>query len=387
MEDLRTRIRHLNFVRNPAEEGVVHQVARFQVRRENDELIEWYLDLLAIGQVEKVIAFFERHDPAVEQFVNGHSLAAKVVDQKDSAITLQLERGLADFRRRVLRHFQLTHRELSACDHRRAVNAYPALINLGRVVLCHSLCTIRNNHVDCGIKDTNQLAIDSERSWNPHCRPERSRNSFRDACLSVTRLAKQKQSSPGVDGRAKLLKQHWVQQQVRKCPLQVFHADRSPDGTLLANAVDVLLQWNRCRAKVGTLARQFVGSLEAFFRDDIGVVASNCFTFERYQLLFSNFVEIGFDEAKRQLDVAGDASSGHGPAGSKQFQKKPGNLVTVDSCLAKFLRWTRHKFFRWRRCRGIQRRNSRIRFRPGRKFRSRMNRRCSHICSCCRNGG
>ncbi len=89
-------IEHFDLVGNAAQERVVDQVVRLQVGREDEELIEGHLDLLAVGQVQEVVALFERHDPAVEQLDDAHPLAAEVVDHQRAAVALELQRGFAD---------------------------------------------------------------------------------------------------------------------------------------------------------------------------------------------------------------------------------------------------------------------------------------------------
>ena len=78
------RIADFDLVGNAAEEGLVGQVGRLQVRDEDDELLEGHLNLLAGGQRQEVVAVFQRNDPAIEQVGGRNPLPAEVVDQAGS---------------------------------------------------------------------------------------------------------------------------------------------------------------------------------------------------------------------------------------------------------------------------------------------------------------
>ena len=78
-------------------------------RLEDDELIEGDLDFFAVRQVEKIDPLFQRHDPAIEQRVGAHFLAAEVVDDQRATVALELQRGFADARRAIERHLQAVH--------------------------------------------------------------------------------------------------------------------------------------------------------------------------------------------------------------------------------------------------------------------------------------
>ncbi|MCH8889468.1 MAG: hypothetical protein IH827_00070 [Myxococcales bacterium] len=111
----------------------VHQITRFQVRGEDDELIERNFNLLAVGQVQVVAPFFQGHDPAVQQFVGAHALTAEVVDHQRAAIALQLQRRFTDFRLRVLHDFQLFHRQFTARNDGGPNDLHPALVDAGEI--------------------------------------------------------------------------------------------------------------------------------------------------------------------------------------------------------------------------------------------------------------
>ena len=59
----------VDFVPDAAEEGIVNEVLRVEVCREDDELLEGDLELLAAGDGEEIVPVFERQNPAVEEFL------------------------------------------------------------------------------------------------------------------------------------------------------------------------------------------------------------------------------------------------------------------------------------------------------------------------------
>ena len=82
-----------DFVRNTSEKRIVDEIFRFQVGAENYQLIEGDLDFFPTADGKKVVAFFEGYDPAVEEFVDTHSLASEVIDEQDTAIAFELQWG------------------------------------------------------------------------------------------------------------------------------------------------------------------------------------------------------------------------------------------------------------------------------------------------------
>jgi hypothetical protein len=70
------RVLDAYLVGNAAKERLIDELAGLEVRREDDKLIEGDLNLPAAGQVEEVVSFLQRHDPAVEQLVGADALAA-----------------------------------------------------------------------------------------------------------------------------------------------------------------------------------------------------------------------------------------------------------------------------------------------------------------------
>ena len=57
---------------------------------EDDELLEGHLNLLAVRQIQKIVALFERHDPAIQKLIDAHLLPPEVVDDERAAVALEL---------------------------------------------------------------------------------------------------------------------------------------------------------------------------------------------------------------------------------------------------------------------------------------------------------
>ena len=75
---------------------------------------------------------FQGQNPAVQQIVDLHPLAAEVVDHQRAAIALHLQRRLADAGRRVQRHLERVQGQFAADDQRRPADADPTLVDLRR---------------------------------------------------------------------------------------------------------------------------------------------------------------------------------------------------------------------------------------------------------------
>ncbi len=88
------RIRHMDLETDASEEGVVHQLPRFEVRREDDERIEGEREFLPRVKGEVIHALLQRDDPPVEQVAWAHELTAEIVEDEDAAVGLHLWRCL-----------------------------------------------------------------------------------------------------------------------------------------------------------------------------------------------------------------------------------------------------------------------------------------------------
>src|SRR5581483_2424535 len=114
-----------HLVANAAEEGVVDQILGVEVGRKDDELLEWDLELLAGSEREEVVAIFERQDPAIEQLLGTAQLAAEVVDEKDAAVGLDVQRCLVEVGLGVIAKVEHLQVEFAAGDNDGAADADP----------------------------------------------------------------------------------------------------------------------------------------------------------------------------------------------------------------------------------------------------------------------
>src|SRR5262245_59985206 len=81
--------------------GGVHQLLWRKVRCKYYQLVEQQRKLFS-RVVRQIVDFsFQGEDPAVEQLVRAHALAAEVVDDEDAADRLHLQRRLVVFRMRI----------------------------------------------------------------------------------------------------------------------------------------------------------------------------------------------------------------------------------------------------------------------------------------------
>src|SRR5262245_18686575 len=125
------RMANLDLVGYSPQESVVRKVTRLEIRREDNQLLEWHLNLLPRGQGQKVVPVFQRYDPSVEQIRSLDALAPEVVDQQTAAVALHLQRGFADIRCRIVANLESVERQFAANDDRRPPNFDPSRIVVG----------------------------------------------------------------------------------------------------------------------------------------------------------------------------------------------------------------------------------------------------------------
>ncbi len=215
------RVENLDFVGDSAKERVVDEVFRFQVRAEDDELVEGDLHLLSTSHTDKVVPFFERNDPSVEEFVDAHPLATEVIDEEDSAIAFHLEGGVADVRFWVASHFEHRHRQLSPGDDGRAADADPSVVDL--VVDQETVVRLMGDFLVVeGVEDAHYFPVDADASGDPDELAERFGDPFRDARLSVSGVAEEEHTSSGVDGGAESVEEFGGDQEVGERFLEVL---------------------------------------------------------------------------------------------------------------------------------------------------------------------
>ncbi len=202
------RIADVDLVGNSPEEGFIHQFARFEVRRKNHELIEGHLNLAAAPHGQKIVTLFERHDPPVQQLGWRDPLAAKIVDDENAAIALQLQRRLADAACAVRADFEAFQGQFAPDDNRGPPDAHPPRVDF---LVLDDAAAIDHWQLDVHrrIVKSNDLAKRVERPRDPNAHPVRLRDPFGDAAFSIAGTAVQKQSFAGTDRSADFL-QHGI---------------------------------------------------------------------------------------------------------------------------------------------------------------------------------
>ena len=118
----------LDLVRDPAQEGGIDQVFRFQIGGKDHQLFKGYGEAGARMQLQIVDPALHRHDPAVQRSARSHKLPAEVVDEETAAKRLHVQRSFIIMAYRVVAHVEHIQRQLAACDHERPSARNPALV-------------------------------------------------------------------------------------------------------------------------------------------------------------------------------------------------------------------------------------------------------------------
>ena len=171
------RILDRNLVGNPAQERLVGERRRIEVRRKHDEHVERHLELLAGVQRQVVDAALERHDPAVQQVLAaacaaGRSRPRGTRRRWPSAGSAPRRTSRCGLKRQV-EHLE---RQLAADDRRPAAGCGPSGGRVARrprrwrprfvLVVLERLVVDRVEHRD-------RLAVDVDRVRHVHVAAER----------------------------------------------------------------------------------------------------------------------------------------------------------------------------------------------------------------------
>src|SRR5438067_287726 len=123
-ELLAGRVGHAQLVLYAPQESIVYQVFRVEVGGQDQEKLERNLQLLARFESEVIYPFFKGYDPAIEKRLRAYLLAAKVVNQEEAAVGLQLKRRFVEARVLVIYQVERRHRKFAAHHHHRLVHSY-----------------------------------------------------------------------------------------------------------------------------------------------------------------------------------------------------------------------------------------------------------------------
>lgn len=75
-------VSEMDLVWNSSQERLVDEVGWLEIRRENHQPLEGYLDLLASVQGKDIDPLFQWNNPAIEQSSWRHPLSAKIIDEE-----------------------------------------------------------------------------------------------------------------------------------------------------------------------------------------------------------------------------------------------------------------------------------------------------------------
>src|SRR5205823_4257298 len=141
------------------------------------------------GQI--VNAFFQGHNPAIEQSLWADLLAAKVVNEKETAVGLQLERGLIEACVFVEYQIEGGHSQLAAHNHNRAMHLHPASIGKLGFGGVHITLALRHHRaVAVQIEQLDYLPVGFDGVWYRHIAAEHGGDTLREQRLAVAWSAK-----------------------------------------------------------------------------------------------------------------------------------------------------------------------------------------------------
>ena len=219
-------------------------------------------------QRQVIDAVLQRDNPAVQQVARAHLLAAKVVDQQDAAVGLDLKRRFIIFERIVKHQIQTSQGQLAARHNEWAFDTHPARIAAGagaqRPGAGGRGIFVSGQLVVDRIKHLNHLAVHVNGVRDVHILAEHQ-VTYRpgQAGLAVSGRAKNEHGSARIHRRTQTLEgffgQHQVGQHLAHHPVGHLHATSAlpPDG--------LVVHADRHRRGTGVLAavQRFAGARNA----------------------------------------------------------------------------------------------------------------------------
>ena len=207
------------------EERLVGERARLEVGGEDAQHVERHLELLARVQREVVHAALERHDPAVQQVLGTHALAAEVVHQEHAAVRLQLQRRLVELRDAVEGEIQHVERQLAADDNDGTADTNPAPVARGLGDQAGRTAVIVERLVVDRVVHRDDVPVHLDRVRHEHVAADRAPEALGDDALAVPRRAVEKDRLVGVDRRPELLEHAVADDEVREAVTQPLLID------------------------------------------------------------------------------------------------------------------------------------------------------------------
>ena len=271
-ERVKAGVAYLDLVADAPQKGLVHQVAGLEVGGKDDEHLKGDLDLEPGVQRQIVVAFLQRHHPAVEQVAGAHLLPAKVVDEEHAAVGLHLERCLIVLGDVVPHQVQRLQRQLAAGHDHRPRDADPAPVGAGadRLVVGRARRLPRHGPVVELVKDLDDHAPHLDGKGHKHLAAQHHlAQALGHDRLAVARRAVEKDRAPGIDRRPQHLQHLGVDHQVGEGVAQIGFVGGGGQHRLTADAGAVVGQRHRRRTHVLAAVQHLAGAGDAFGRDGV----------------------------------------------------------------------------------------------------------------------
>ena len=337
-------VEDFDFVGYPSEEGVVDEVFGFEVGAEDHELIEWDLDLLTTADADVVVAFFERDDPSVEQFVDAHSLAAEVVDEENAAVAFHLERCIADIRFGVARDLEHRHGQFTTGDDGRSSDADPALVDLG--IAQESIGGLVGVFfVVEGIEDSHEVPIDVDRARNPDVVAKGARDTFGDAGFSISWVAVEEHTAAAVDGGTESREELRGDEKVGERFAKIFVRWVLVFNRLESDRLDVMGERDGGCTEVSCLEHVAACSIPAGVGEGVDVVIDGGGAEVATELLRFEFGEGWLDQPEGEFELIGDRTTRCFPTVEEVTHDQFFDRLAVQPRLLKRLGFEREKRF------------------------------------------
>lgn len=172
---------------------------------------------------------FQWNDPSIDEFVRFDMLTAEVVEQKDSAVGLYVERRFIEAARVAVPQVQSFEGQLTTHDDERPGNPYPSSVELrcvgGRIVHRNPLVTLR-------IEDPDDVTAYAYAIRDPQVTAQGLVQRASQTRLAVTGGAKNEQTSPRRDRQTCDLSDVLRQYHIRDCRSHVLGGYLGEPGNL-----------------------------------------------------------------------------------------------------------------------------------------------------------
>src|SRR3990170_2095839 len=317
----------LDLVPDPSEKRLVGQLARFDVRRKQDDLVERNLELLPVLEGEVVARLFQGNDPSVEEIEWPDELAPEVIDEEDPAVGLHLKRRFIEFGNRVEAEVKHRKRQFAPGDHHGALAENPSAVVLRPVPENRLRGVRRCAQIDFavvhGIVDPDYLVIHVQCVGNEDVPPEHLGDVLRDEGLAVSGGAVEEYRATRVHRRPETVEKSRRQNYPLKRPLHRLPGHRHLPDRLPPCDLRVLPERHRRRSHVTGERKIFLCPLPPEVGDRIGIRGPDIRAFLDFRktFLLHELHHIA-DHADGQRDLLRNGGEGHHPSEIKHLARK-----------------------------------------------------------------